>query len=53
MGVRAGDAFWFEAWTRLTNIDDDPVSAAIVQLYPLDRSDADPARSRSRCPLTN
>jgi hypothetical protein len=34
MGVQAGDAFWFEARTRLTNIDDYPVGAAIVQLYP-------------------
>ncbi len=34
MGVRAGDAFWFEAATRLTVVSDDPVGAAIVQLYP-------------------
>jgi hypothetical protein len=34
MGVRAGDAFWFEAATRLTVVGDDPVGAAIVQLYP-------------------
>jgi hypothetical protein len=32
MGVRAGDAFWFEAATRLTVLSDDPVGAAIVQL---------------------
>jgi hypothetical protein len=34
MGVRAGDAFWFEAATRLTVVSDDPVGAAIVQLCP-------------------
>jgi hypothetical protein len=34
MGVRAGDAFWFEAFTRLTVVSDDPVGAAIVQLHP-------------------
>jgi hypothetical protein len=34
MGVRAGDAFWFEAGTRITVFSDDPVGAAIVQLYP-------------------
>lgn len=33
-GVRAGDAFWFEAATRLTVVSDDPVGAAIVQLCP-------------------
>jgi hypothetical protein len=33
-GVRAGDAFWFEARTRITVLSDDPVGAAIVQLYP-------------------
>jgi hypothetical protein len=32
MGVQAGDAFWFEAATRLTVLSDDPVGAAIVQL---------------------
>jgi len=32
MGVRAGDAFWFEAATRLTVRSDDPVAAALVQL---------------------
>jgi hypothetical protein len=32
MGVTAGDAFWFEAATRLTVVSDDPVGAAIVQL---------------------
>jgi hypothetical protein len=31
-GVRAGDAFWFEARTRLTVLSDDPVGAAIVQI---------------------
>jgi hypothetical protein len=34
MGVQAGDAFWFEAATRLTVVDDYPVGAAIVQLCP-------------------
>jgi hypothetical protein len=33
-GVRAGDAFWFEARTRLTVLSDDPVGAAIVHVYP-------------------
>ncbi len=32
MGVQPGDAFWFEAATRLTVVDDYPVAAAIVQL---------------------
>lgn len=32
MAVQAGDAFWFEAATRLTVVDDYPVGAAIVQL---------------------
>lgn len=32
MGVQAGDAFWFEAGTRLTVIDDYPVAVAILQL---------------------
>jgi hypothetical protein len=32
MGVQAGDAFWFDAGTRLTVIDDYPIGAAIVQL---------------------
>jgi hypothetical protein len=31
-GVRAGDAFWFDARTRLTVLSDDPVGAAIVQI---------------------
>jgi len=31
MGVQAGDAFWFEAATRLTVVDDFPVAAAILQ----------------------
>ena len=34
MGVRAGDAFWFEARTQITVLSDHPVGAAIVQLYP-------------------
>jgi hypothetical protein len=33
-GVRAGDAFWFEARTQITVLSDDPVGAAIVQLFP-------------------
>jgi hypothetical protein len=33
-GVRAGDAFWFEAHTRITVVSDDPVGVAVVQLYP-------------------
>ena len=33
MGVQAGDAFWFDGATRLTVVDDEPVGAAIVQLY--------------------
>ena len=32
MGVQAGDAFWFDAGTRITVIDDYPIGAAIVQL---------------------
>lgn len=39
-GVRAGDAFWFEAHTRITVVSDDPVGVAVVQLYP------DPRRVR-------
>jgi hypothetical protein len=31
-GVRAGDAFWFEARTRITILSDDPVGAAIAQI---------------------
>lgn len=31
-GVRAGDAFWFEARTRLTVLSDDPLGAAIAQI---------------------
>ena len=31
-GVQAGDAFWFDARTRLTVLSDDPVGAAIVQI---------------------
>jgi hypothetical protein len=34
MGVQAGDAFWFEARTRLTVIDDYAVGAAILQVPP-------------------
>ena len=34
MAVVAGDAFWFEARTRLTVIDDYPVGAAILQITP-------------------
>ena len=41
-GVRAGDAFWFEAHTRITVVSDDPVGAAIVQIYPDPRRDARP-----------
>jgi hypothetical protein len=33
-GVRAGDAFWFEARTQITILSDHPVGAAIVQLDP-------------------
>jgi hypothetical protein len=32
MAVQAGDAFWFEAATRITVVDDYPVGAAVVQL---------------------
>jgi hypothetical protein len=32
MGVQAGDAFWFEAGTRLTVVDDYPAAVAILQL---------------------
>ena len=34
MAVQAGDAFWFEARTRLTVIDDYPLGAAILQIAP-------------------
>jgi hypothetical protein len=34
MAVQAGDAFWFEAHTRLTVIDDYPVGVAILQISP-------------------
>jgi len=34
IGVRAGDASWFETRTRLTVVSDHPVGVAIVQLYP-------------------
>ena len=34
MGVHAGTAFWFDAGTRITAIDDHPVGVAIVQLFP-------------------
>ena len=32
MGVKAGDAFWFEARTSLRVLSDDPVGAAIAQI---------------------
>jgi hypothetical protein len=32
MYVRAGEAFWFDARTRLTVVDDYPIAAAILQL---------------------
>jgi hypothetical protein len=34
IGVRAGDAFWFEARTQITVLSDHPVGVAIVQMYP-------------------
>jgi hypothetical protein len=34
IGVRAGDALWLAARTRITVLSDDPVAAAIVQLDP-------------------
>lgn len=34
MGVQAGDAFWFEGATRITNVDDYPVAVAIAQMLP-------------------
>lgn len=34
MGVQAGNAFWFEAGTRITVVDDYPVGVAIAQLLP-------------------
>ena len=34
IAIRAGDAFWLEARTRLTVIDDYPVGAAILQITP-------------------
>ena len=34
MAVRAGNAFWFEAQTRITVVGDDAVGAAIVQIDP-------------------
>jgi hypothetical protein len=37
MGVQAGDAFWFEARTRLTVVDDYPIGAAILQIFPSSR----------------
>jgi hypothetical protein len=33
-GVRAGDAFWFEARTQITVLSDDAVGAAMVQVDP-------------------
>jgi hypothetical protein len=34
MLVQAGETFWFEARTQLTAIDDYPVGAAILQVFP-------------------
>ena len=34
MGVRAGDAYWFEARTSLTVVSDHPVGMVIVQIDP-------------------
>jgi hypothetical protein len=34
MLVQAGEAYWFEARTQLTAIDDYPVGAAILQIFP-------------------
>ncbi len=34
MGVQAGDAFWFEPFTRITVVDDYSVGVVIVQLRP-------------------
>jgi len=34
MLVQAGEAYWFEARTRLTAVDDYPVGAAILQIFP-------------------
>ena len=34
IGVQAGDSFWFEAGTRITVVDDYPLGAAILQLWP-------------------
>jgi len=34
MWVEAGDTFWFDARTQITDIDDYPVGAAILQLSP-------------------
>ncbi len=34
MGVQAGDAFWFEPFTRITVVDDYATGAVIVQLRP-------------------
>lgn len=42
MGVRAGEAFWFEAGTALTVVDDYPVGAAVVQLLPARGADESP-----------
>ena len=34
MAVQAGETYWFEARTQLTAIDDYPVGAAILQIFP-------------------
>jgi hypothetical protein len=34
MLVQAGETFWFEPRTQLTAIDDYPVGAAILQVFP-------------------
>ena len=34
MAVQAGEAYWFEARTQLTAIDDYPMGAAILQIFP-------------------
>jgi hypothetical protein len=48
MGVHAGDAFWFEGGTRLTVVSDNPVGAAILQLYPRGRAGGPVSREPSR-----
>jgi hypothetical protein len=44
MGVRAGDAFWFEARTGIRVVSDYPVGTAIVQLDPVGRDRASAVR---------